>query len=184
MGSRSPSRNRGAFAKRINQAHSPVLARSIPWLSVLLGSLLPQWLAIASAPLLPPLGYLILLSWRQLRPGLLPVWAGLPLGLFDDLFSGQPFGSAILLWSVTLLLMEIVELRFPWRSFVIDWVSASGIIVLYLVACLGLANAGGGHATVIFIMPQLILSILVYPLTGRLVGWLDQIRLKRFRIVS
>ena len=71
--------------KRINRAPSPFIARSVPWLSIMLASLLPAWLLIASAPVMPPIAFLMLLAWRQLRPGLLPVWAGLPLGLFDDL---------------------------------------------------------------------------------------------------
>jgi hypothetical protein len=61
--------------------------------AILFGSL-PPWLPIiAPAPVPPPLGFLLLLAWRLLRPGLLPPWAGLPLGLFDDLYSGQPTGS-------------------------------------------------------------------------------------------
>lgn len=178
-----PPLHHSAFTRRINRSHSPLLARGMPWLSVMLGSLLTQWLAIASAPLLPPLGFLALVSWRQLRPGLLPVWAGLPLGLFDDLFSGQPFGSAMLLWSATMIGMEVLEESFPWRSFVIDWLAASAIIASYLIAGLGIANAGGGHVLVLVIVPQVLLSILVFPLVGRLVAWLDNARLARFRVL-
>ncbi len=90
------------FRKRINRAPSPFIARGLPWLSIMLASLVPGWLVIASAPVMPPLGFLVLVAWRQLRPGLLPVWAGLPLGLFDDLYSGQPLGSAVLLWSLAI----------------------------------------------------------------------------------
>ena len=63
---------------RINREPSPVLALTLPWLLVMLGSLSPLWPVIASAPLVPPLGFLILLGWLHLRPGLFPVWAGLP----------------------------------------------------------------------------------------------------------
>ena len=71
---------RGFGKQRINRAPSPVLAISLPWLLVMLGSLSPTWPVIASAPLLPPFGFLLLVAWQQLRPGLFPVWAGLPLG--------------------------------------------------------------------------------------------------------
>ncbi len=181
MASRPPDLHHSAYAQGINRGQSPVLAYALPWLSIMLGTLVPGWLSIASAPLLPPIGFLLLMSWRQLRPGLLPVWAGLPLGLFDDLFSGQPFGSAVLLWSSTMMVMEAVELGFPWRSFIVDWVMAAAIIVLYLLSALGLANAGGGHVMFAQILPQVVFAVLIYPLAGRLVGILDRARLARFR---
>ena len=83
--------------QRINRAPSPVLAVGLPWLSIMVSSIASTILVIASAPVMPPLGFLAYLAWRQLRPGLLPMWAGLPLGVVDDLYSGQPFGSAVLL---------------------------------------------------------------------------------------
>ncbi|WP_254514666.1 rod shape-determining protein MreD [Novosphingobium sp. G106] len=129
---------------RINRAPLPIVARSVPWVSVMLGSLLPGWLFMASAPYVPPLGFLTLLAWRQLRPGLLPVWAGLPLGFFDDLYSGQPMGSAILLWSIAMIVIEAIELRFPWRGFALEWLLATAMIGVYVVASLGAANATGG----------------------------------------
>ena len=66
----------------------------------------------------------MLLGWRMVRPGLLPLWAGAPLGAFDDLVSGQPFGSAILLWSLAMIAIELIETRFPWRGFWQDWFTA------------------------------------------------------------
>ncbi|OZA91604.1 MAG: rod shape-determining protein MreD, partial [Erythrobacter sp. 34-65-8] len=85
----NPQARRDRYGSRINRTHSPVLASSVPWISVLLGSFL-QILPVASAvPLVPPTGFVILLCWRLVRPGLLPVWAGVPLGMFDDLLSGQ-----------------------------------------------------------------------------------------------
>ena len=173
-----------AFPKQINRLHSPFLARVVPWLSIMLGSFCVGLPLIASAPILPPFSFLLLIAWRQLRPGVLPVWAGLPLGLFDDLFSGQPFGSAILLWSVTMIAMEIVEARFPWRSFVTDWLAASLMIMLYLLLGLGLSNAAGGQVPTYILLPQMPLSALVFPLAGRLVNWLDALRLLRFRTIS
>ena len=181
MATRPPDHHHSAYAQGINRGQSALLAYALPWLSIMLGTLLPGWLSIASAPVLPPIGFLMLVSWRQLRPGLLPVWAGLPLGLFDDLYSGQPFGSAILLWSSTMIMMEAVELGFPWRSFIVDWLMASAIIVAYLLASLGIANAGGGHVLLAQIVPQVLFAVLVYPLLGRVIGILDRARLARFR---
>ncbi|MFA7604058.1 MAG: rod shape-determining protein MreD [Novosphingobium sp.] len=166
--------------RRINRAPSPLLARGVPWLSVMLASLLPAWLFLASAPYVPPFGFLTLLAWRQLRPGLLPVWAGLPLGFFDDLYSGQPMGSAILLWSAAMIVIDLIELRFPWRSFALEWLLATAMIVAHALGALGLANAAGGSAPVSVLAPQIILAVLFYPFVGRIVAALDRFRLIPF----
>jgi rod shape-determining protein MreD len=168
---------------RINRAPSSFLAVSLPLLLIMLGSLSPSWPIIASAPLVPPFGFLLLIAWQQLRPGLFPVWAGLPLGLFDDLYSGQPFGSAVLLWSLAMLLLDFLEVRFPWRGVVLNWLSASGLIAAYLVLALMIANAAGGSATPQILLAQIALSILAYPIAARLVGAVDRLRLIPIRKV-
>lgn len=165
------------FRKRINRAPSPVVAVAVPWLSIALGSLSPTWPVFASSAMMPPLGFLMLLAWRQIRPGLLPVWAGLPLGVVDDLYSGQPFGCAVLLWSVAMLVIEAIESRFPWRSFLHEWFVASAILVPYLLLTALLANLSGGGTPIGSLVPQILVTLLVYPLIGRLVAWLDRARL-------
>lgn len=166
--------------RRINRAPSLVLAGGVPWASVVLGSLLPNWLVIASVPVLPPLGFLMFISWRQLRPGLMPVWAGLPLGIVDDLYSGQPFGSAVLLWSIAAITLDVVEARLPWRNFLTEWLVAAGLIVAYIVFSLGFANLAGASTPLQVIVPQIVIAILIYPLVGRLVAAFDRIRLTPF----
>lgn len=168
---------------RINRAPSPLLAVALPWAVVMLGSLCPILPLIASAPVVPPFGFLILVAWQQLRPGLFPVWAGLPLGLFDDLYSGQPFGSAILLWSLAMIALDVIEARFPWRSFLHNWIVAAGFIVAYIVLSLEIANLGGAHTQLAVLLPQLIVSVLSYPLAGRLVGACDRLRLVRVKVI-
>lgn len=163
--------------RSINRAPWPPMARTVPWLTILLGSMVPSWSMIASAPVLPPLGYLIFLAWHQLRPNLLPIWAGLPLGLFDDLFSGQPFGCAVLLWSLSSIALDLVETRLPWRHFVIEWLVANGLIVTYILLCLVFANFGGADAPLRVIVPQIVISVLTYPLVGRFVAVADRFRL-------
>lgn len=170
--------------QRINRAPSPVIARTIPWASILVASILPGWLLIASAPVFPPLGFLFFVSWRQLRPGLLPVWSGLPLGLFDDLFSGQPFGSAVFLWSMAAIALDVVEARLPWRNFLTEWLVAIGLILAYIILCLALANIAGAAAPIKVIVPQIVISILAYPLVGRVIAVLDRLRLTPFRILQ
>lgn len=165
----------------INRQPSPTLARLVPWFSVMLGSLLPGWPQIAQVPLCPPLGLLLLIGWVQLRPGLMPPWAGLVLGLADDLVSGQPLGSAMLLWSAVVLVLEVVEFRLPWRNFRTEWALASLLITAVLGLGLGIANLTGGATRVVVIVPQIVVSLLCYPLAARFVAWLDRIRLVRLR---
>jgi rod shape-determining protein MreD len=171
----------------LNRAPSPMVAYLTPWLSIVVASLAPSWPVIASVPLMPPLGFLTLLAWRQLHPGLLPVWAGLPLGLFDDLISGQPAGSGVLLWSVALLGLEAIELRWPWRHFLVEWAVSAAFIAAYLVIAGVFANglpssfADWPPGWLVVVAPQILVSILVYPLLARLVAWLDRLRLTRFR---
>lgn len=171
-------------SRQINRSHSPVLARSVPWVTVMLASLLQTLPMISSAPLVPPLGFLALLAWRQLHPGLLPVWSGLPLGLVDDLFSGQPMGCAMTLWSIAMISFDLIEQRFPWRSYVLDWAVAAAAIVLYLLASGLLAHSGRGIGAIELLGPQLLLSVLIFPLVERLVAVCDRMRLRRFRTIS
>jgi len=173
----------------LNRAPLPALAYLTPWLSVVLASVVPGWPFIASTPIMPPLGFLTLLGWRQLHPRLLPIWAGLPLGLIDDLVSGQPAGSGVLLWSMAMLALEAIELRWPWRNFLIEWAVSAALIAAYLVTAGFFANGiahnhgnpEGLPGWLAVIAPQIALSIMIYPLVARAVAWLDRIRLTRFR---
>lgn len=171
------SRTSGGARPRINRAPSPLLAYTLPWLTILLGSLVPGWLLIASAPVLPPVGFLVFVAWRQLRPGLLPIWAGLPLGLFDDLFSGQPFGSGILLWSSAAIALELVEAFVPWRNFLTEWLVAIGLIIAYIILSLALTDLAGAGAPLHIVVPQIVISVLAYPLVGRFIAMVDRFRL-------
>lgn len=179
----NPRSRRDTYGSRINRDHSPILATIIPWLSVPLASLVQVFPMATALPILPPLGFLMLLGWRLVRPGLLPVWAGFPLGLFDDLFSGQPFGSAILLWSLAMLAIEIIEMRVPWRSFLLDWALASAIVTAYLLAALLFSGAPTTGPKIVAMLPQLLLSILSFPLIAHMISILDRLRLQRIRRV-
>lgn len=178
-----PRARSDAYGSRINRSHSPLLANVIPWLSILLGSLLPVFAIAAALPMVAPLGFLTLLAWRLVRPGLLPVWAGFPLGLFDDLFSGQPFGFAILLWSMTMLVIEFVELRLPWRAFWQDWFTAGLLVVVYLLAGWLLSGATPTLPALVALIPQLLMSVLMFPIVARIVARFDRLRLMRWKRV-
>ncbi|BBC73158.1 rod shape-determining protein MreD [Altererythrobacter sp. B11] len=177
----NPNARRDAFGSKINRTHSTLLAYGLPWLTILAGSLTPFLPVLSPAPIIPPLGFIIMLAWRLLRPGLLPLWAGLPLGLFDDLFSGQPLGSGILLFSLALIAIDLVEIRFPWRSFWLDWLTASAAIVIYLAVSALLSGASLTFVQLTVILPQLLLSVVLFPIVARMVSLLDRVRLMRVR---
>lgn len=180
----NPRARRDQFGSKINRDHSPVLAYGIPWVTVLLASLSPMLPIIAPGPILPPLGYLLLLAWRVSRPGLLPLWAGLPLGLFDDFFSGQPLGYSVLMFSLTMIALDLLEMRFPWRGFWQDWGVAALCLTLFLTLGLLLSGAGLGIIQLPLILPQLALSILLFPVVAQLVSLMDRLRLTRIRRIG
>ena len=180
----NPRARRDAFGSKINRDHSPFLAFGVPWLSIMLGSLTPLLPIITPAPFVPPLAFLMMLAWRQLRPGLLPLWAGLPLGAFDDLFSGQPFGSGILLFSLAMIAIELIDMRFPWRGFWQDWFVATGFLAAYLVLAALVSGTSAGPSQLAALAPQFLLSALAYPILARMVSLLDVLRLLRVRRLS
>lgn len=175
---------RDAFGSKINRDHSPVLLYAVPWVSILLVSLTPLWPVIAPAPIVPPFAFLLLLSWRMLRPEVFPLWAGFPLGLWDDFFSGQPLGSAILLFSLTFIALDLIERRFPWRGFWQNWLTAALFLVIYLPASVIFSGSDVTIRQMSLIMPQILLSIVAFPIIMRIVALLDTIRLLRVRTIG
>jgi len=164
------------YEPRLNRVASRWALIGVPALSVMLGSmtvLLPQ---ISVLPLLPPFGFLILLAWRMIVRDLWPVWAALPLGFFDDIFSGQPLGSAMLLWTLVFLVLDIFDRWMMWRDYRQDWAIAGTLVAIVLLAGLVIANASGGDTNAVILLPQIIISVLIFPLMVRLCAWLDVLR--------
>jgi rod shape-determining protein MreD len=168
----------------INRVPSPLRAGVVPYASIMLGSLLPVFIMADAMPALPPVGFILLVGWRIMRPGLLPLWAGAPLGLFDDLFSGQPIGSAIFLWSLAMIVIEMIDARFPWRGFIEDWFTASLAILLYIFVAMVVSGASITLHQIVAALPQVLLSILLYPVFALIVARLDQFRLRRVRRIG
>lgn len=178
----SPPKHRRAYGRGgIDRVESPLRARSVPYISIMLATILPTLIIADVMPLSPPLGYIVFLGWRMMRPGLMPLWIGVPLGAFDDLFSGQPFGSGILLWSLTMIALELIETRFPWRGFWQDWFTAGLASVLYIVVAMAISGASITPFLIIATIPQIMLAVLFYPLIARLIALLDSFRLSRTR---
>lgn len=172
------------YGRRINRAPAPWRVMSVPYVSIMLASSLPVLLIADTMPLLPAFGFLMLLAWRMVRPGLLPLWAGAPLGAFDDLVSGQPFGSAVLLWSLAMIAIEVIETRFPWRGFWQDWFTASVIAVSYWFVSLLVSGASLTPQMLGVAAPQALIGVLLYPIIARMVAGLDRFRLSRARTID
>ena len=133
-----------ASRPRINRRPSRIIARMTPWITVMLGSLLPGMALIASAPVLPP------------------------------------FGSAVLLFSAAAIALDVIEARLPWRNFLTEWLVAIGLVILYIAIGLALANLSGAHTPLRVTWPQIVISVLAYPLVGRFVALADRFRLTPF----
>jgi len=180
-----PLRSASYGSSGINREASALRANTVPYASIIAGSLLPILLFQADVmPIAPPLGFMMLVAWRLMRPGLLPIWSGVPLGLFDDLVSGQPIGSAVLLWSLAMIAFEYLEQRMPWRGFWQDWFTAGLAIIVYILAAMALSRATVSPALLFAMLPQIVVAVVLYPVFARLVSRLDRFRLARTRRVG
>lgn len=156
----------------------PLIQEPIPrsrWLapiSIALGSLLTLVPVVATFPFLPPFGLLMLLAWRLQRPHALPVWSAVGFGLFDDIFSGQPLGSAMLLWTSCVIAIDVLDTRLVWRDFWQDWLLASGAIGFCLVAGRFLASPFAAHVDTALVF-QILAACALYPLVTRICASLD-----------
>ncbi|OYY90776.1 MAG: rod shape-determining protein MreD [Sphingomonas sp. 28-66-16] len=147
----------------------------IPAGSIMLGSMVTLLPVVATFPILPPLGLMMLVGWRLGRAEALPIWSALLLGLFDDLFSGQPFGSAMLFWTLTVLIIDLFDQRLVSRDFWQDWLLASGAIAGCLIAGRMIAVPIGAHVDTVLLL-QAAASVMLYPAIARLCAWLDEKR--------
>lgn len=155
-------------------APRPILVRRawLPAVVVMAGSLVTILPAVAPAPLLPPFGLLLLLAWRLRRPDLVQPWAPALLGAFDDLVSGQPMGSAVLLWTVCTLSVDVLDSRLVSRDFRQDWLIAAGGASFCLAAGRLVASRLSAHVDSALLL-QMVAAALLYPAIARLVVRLD-----------
>jgi rod shape-determining protein MreD len=150
----------------------------VPIISTMIGSMTPILPVIATAPVMPPWGLLVLLAWRMLHRNLWPVWMGLPLGFFDDMFSGQPLGSAMMLWTLALLGLDLLDRRMIWRDFRQEWAIAGALIVAILLVQLLISYTNGGATNPLFLVPQIAISVLAFQLVALGCAALDLWRLR------
>ena len=151
----------------------------VPTGSVIVASAITTLPVISAAPMLPPYGFMMLIAWRMMRSNIWPVWIGIPLGLFDDIVSGQPVGSACALWTMVMLAMEALDQRVVWRDYWIDWIISGVALLFVLVAGAILAHAGPLSDIARLIAPQWLWSVLLMPLAMLIAARLDSWRILR-----
>ena len=166
---------------RLGEPASLWRMRIVPIASVMLASALPLMLPlIASSPVLPPLGLLFFLCWQLLRAEMWPVWIGLPLGLWDDLFSGAPIGTAVGLWTLASIAIAYSSQRIYWRGFFHDWLIAALLITAIQSLAALITHPDADAVRVLgLVVPQIVISVLLVPLVMRLTGKFDNFRLRR-----
>lgn len=141
-------------------------------LSIVIGSLVTLVPFKLAFPILPPFGLMMLLAWRLHRPDLLKPWAPVLLGLADDLVSGQPLGNAMLFWTVSFILIDVLDNRIVWRDFFQDWLLAAGAIGFCLIGGRLVASPIDAHVDTVLLV-QVLISIALFPVLSRLVARLD-----------
>jgi rod shape-determining protein MreD len=139
-------------------------------------SLLP---IVASAPLLPDLGFVTLLVWRLLRPEIWSAQVALALGFVNDLVVGHPIGQSMLLWTAAFLVLDLLDSRLGFRDYLMDWLIGAALIIFHTLGAWYIALLMGSDVRFTVILPQLGLCVLVYPVVARLVLGLDRWRLMR-----
>jgi len=141
------------------------------------GSLMTIVPLIATIPILPPFGFVMLLAWRLLARYALRPWAAAPLGLFDDLLSGQPLGSAVLLWSLAFVAIDMIEQRLVYRDFWQDWLIASGGIACCVIGGRFLGVRVGTHVDTV-LLAQIVITMMLFPLAARIVATIERRRVQ------
>ncbi len=154
--------------------------RLVPLGSVMLASALPMMApVIVATTVLPSLGLLLYLAWLLLRPHLWPVWVGLPLGLWDDLVSGNAAGSGMALWTLAALVGDYADNRMFWRGFYENWSLAALMMTALVPASALLTQPQLPLAALVQLAGvQLLVGIGLFPLATRTAAGLDNWRLK------
>jgi rod shape-determining protein MreD len=169
---------------RIALTHSDVRMRDfrrryVPIISTIAACLLALLPIIVSSPVIPDFAFLVLLAWRLLRPEMWSALTALPLGLFNDLVAGHPLGQSMVLWTLAFLIFDVVESRTVYRDYWMDWIFASLMILGYTFGDWYIGRMMGSQMPFSILLPQIVASVLAYPVVARFILALDRWRLTR-----
>jgi len=163
---------------RIGREPAPY-APYVPAVTVVAASFLAALPIISNTGWYPDFGYLVLISWRLLRADPWPPWWAAPLGLINDLFTGYPVGFSVALWSATMLVLDLIDRRTMWRDYWTEWVLAAVLLSLDQWLQWRLAAATGADLPYWTIVPPIVISICVFPVSAWIVSRVDAWRLRR-----
>jgi rod shape-determining protein MreD len=154
--------------------------RFIPFASTVVAMLLGLMPIVASTLWMPNLAFLILITWRLLRPEIWQAQVALGLGLLADLIvPGAPLGQSMLIWTIVFLGLDYADHLLGIRDYWLDWVLAAAAILFHSAGVWYIALLMGAKVSFLVMVPQILLSILAYPLMARIVLRLDRWRLSR-----
>lgn len=171
---------RAALASKRRIGEGPRLfATYIPAASVVLASLASALPIISTSGWYPEFGFLMLIAWRLLRSDVWPSWWASPLGLVNDLLTGDPIGLSVAFWTAAMLMLEIVDRRTPFRDYWTEWALAAILITGAESAEWWVAGLAGAPFPYAAVMPPLLLSIFAFPIAAWVVARIDRWRLGR-----
>jgi rod shape-determining protein MreD len=154
--------------------------RYVPLIStlaaILLAAILP---VVAQSPWVPNIGFLVLLTWRLMRPEIWPIWAAAGFGLAADFVSGAPLGQSTLLWTAIFLGLDSLDAWMGVRDYWLDWLAAGAAIFFHSVGVWYIALLMRSDVAFWVMVPQIVMSVLAYPIAARLILSLDRWRLAR-----
>jgi rod shape-determining protein MreD len=163
---------------RIGRGPHP-LAGYVPAGSVVVASLLSALPIISATGWYPDSGFLVLIAWRLLRSDPWPAWWAGPLGLVNDLFTGNPVGLSVALWSATMIALDLIDRRTMWRDYWIEWGLAAMLLFVNVTVQWQVARLQDANVPYNAMLPSLAIAIFVFPLAAWLVARIDRWRLGR-----
>lgn len=155
------------------------LARYAPAASVAAATLLSLLPIVTQVGWFPDLGFLLLIAWRLLRGDAIVAWWAAPLGLFNDLVTGGPIGASMVIWTGSMLLLDLADRRTMWRDYWIEWLLAAVLLFINEVIRWRVDMAMNASSPFSSIWPPLLIAVLVFPLAAWAASALDRWRLGR-----
>ncbi|HEX2803000.1 MAG TPA: rod shape-determining protein MreD [Sphingomicrobium sp.] len=169
---------RSALASKQRIGQGPKAgAAYVPAASVAIATLLSSLPIISANGWYPDFAFLMLIGWRLRRSDVWPSWWAAPLGLLNDLASGDPLGLSVTIWTVSMLALDLVDRRTIWRDYWIEWAFAALLILFYQAAQWQVAAWMGARVPFAFMLPSISISIAAFPVAAWLVGRVDHWRL-------
>ena len=98
---------RAALASKRKIGSGPMAgAQFVPAVTVAVSSLLAALPIVSTSGWYPDFAFLVLIAWRLLRADAIPAWWAAPLGLFNDLVTGNPIGLSVTVWTAAMLALD------------------------------------------------------------------------------